>query len=263
MGIIKIKKGIDIPVSGKPEQKIVQGRAVQSVALLGGDYIGMKPTMEVGEGERVKLGQLLFTDKKNAGVRFCSPASGTVRSILRGKRRVFLGIIIDLDGNEEETFASYGPDEISNLSREQIVEDLNQAGMWTSFQTRPYSKSPALDSVPHSIFVRAMDTNPLAVDPAVVLQDALADFQTGLKILRKLTEGDVHLCQSPDLSVDLPKLEGVTVTEFEGPTLQDSQEHIFITWILSAITKPSGQPVTRTSSPSADFSPEVAWMLSA
>lgn len=214
---IKIKKGVNIPLSGQPEQKIEAGRACRSVALLGSDYIGMKPTMEVNEGDFVKTGQLLFTDKKNEGVRFCSPGSGKVTSIIRGAKRLFLGVIIELEGNEEETFNSYSPEEISSLSREQVVADLNHAGMWNAIRTRPYNKSPGLDTVPHSIFVRAIDTNPLAADPAIVINNALPDLMTGLKLLRKLTEGDLHFCKSPDLKVDLSSVNGVSVSSFEGP----------------------------------------------
>jgi Na+-transporting NADH:ubiquinone oxidoreductase subunit A len=214
---IKIKKGIDIPISGQPEQKIEAGRACRTVALLGADYIGMKPTMAVEEGDTVKLGQLLFTDKKNEGVRFCSPGAGKVTSLLRGAKRVFLGIIVELAGDEEEKFNSYKSEEIISLSREQVVEDLNSAGMWTSFRTRPYSKSPALDAVPHSIFVRAIDTNPLAANPSVVLENAVPDLITGLKVIQKLTEGQVHFCQSSDLSVDLSEVSEVSVSNFDGP----------------------------------------------
>ncbi len=214
---IKIKKGINIPISGAPEQKIGIGRATRTVALLGADYIGMKPTMEVGEGDSVKLGQLLFTDKKNEGIRFCSPGTGRVKSILRGAKRVFLGIIIELDGDDEETFQSYTPEQMNSLSREQVVTELNQAGMWTSFRTRPYNKSAALDSEPHSIFVRLMDTNPLAADPSVVLKDAVPDFVTGLRLIKKLTEGEVHLCHSSSMPIELPEVNGVRVTYFDGP----------------------------------------------
>jgi Na+-transporting NADH:ubiquinone oxidoreductase subunit A len=65
--MIKIKKGLDLPIAGQPEQTIVEGAAVKTVALVGPDYVGMKPTMEVNEGDKVKKGQLLFTDKKNRG----------------------------------------------------------------------------------------------------------------------------------------------------------------------------------------------------
>ena len=86
--MIKIKRGLDIPIRGAPQQVIEDAPAARNVALVGFDYVGMKPTMEVKEGDRVKLGQLLFTDKKTEGVRYTAPAAGVVTAINRGARRV-------------------------------------------------------------------------------------------------------------------------------------------------------------------------------
>jgi Na+-transporting NADH:ubiquinone oxidoreductase subunit A len=85
--MIKIRRGLDLPVSGSPEQVIHDGPDVNSVAVIGFDYVGMKPTMAVKEGDRVKLGQLLFSDKKTEGVRYTAPASGVISAINRGERR--------------------------------------------------------------------------------------------------------------------------------------------------------------------------------
>jgi Na+-transporting NADH:ubiquinone oxidoreductase subunit A len=100
--MIKITRGLDIPLLGAPEQQITDARRVRSVALLGHDYVGMKPTMAVREGEHVKLGQPLFEDKKTPGVIYTAPGSGVVREINRGDRRVFLSLVIDLDETNEE-----------------------------------------------------------------------------------------------------------------------------------------------------------------
>jgi Na+-transporting NADH:ubiquinone oxidoreductase subunit A len=62
--MIKVRRGLDLPIAGTPEQVIYEGPAISQVALIGSDYHGMKPTMAVREGDLVKLGQLLFTDKK-------------------------------------------------------------------------------------------------------------------------------------------------------------------------------------------------------
>ena len=56
-------------------------RRARHVALLGDDYVGMKPTMEVSEGDRVKLGQVVFSDKKTPGVQYTAPAAGVVTAI--------------------------------------------------------------------------------------------------------------------------------------------------------------------------------------
>lgn len=216
--MIKIRRGLDLPVSGAPEQVIHDGPTVKSVAVVGPDYVGMMPTMEVKEGDRVKLGQLLFTDKKTVGVRYTAPAAGVITAINRGERRVLQSVVIDVEGDEEETFAKYSRDELGNLDRESVVGNLVNSGMWTSLRTRPYSKVPSPAAMsPSSIFVTATDTNPLSVDPALVIAERADDFENGLKVLTRLTDGAVHLCTSSDSTIKSGGAAGVQVHSFAGP----------------------------------------------
>ena len=216
--MIKIRRGMDLPISGSPEQVIHDGPKVNSVAVVGFDYVGMKPTMAVKEGDRVKLGQLLFTDKKTEGVCFTAPASGVISAINRGERRVLHSVVIDIDGDEQETFAQYGAAELEQLERSAVVDNLVKSGLWTALRTRPYSKipSPAAD-VPNSIFVTAMDTNPLAADPALIIAERSDDFANGLKVLKRLTDGAVHLCHAEGSQVAGGEVAGVQVNSFAGP----------------------------------------------
>src|SRR3989338_7749753 len=152
--MIKISRGLDLPIVGAPQQQIDDAaRQVRSVALLGHDYVGMKPTMLVKEGDRVKLGQALFEDKKTPGVIFTAPGTGIVREINRGERRVFLSLVIDLEGSDDDqvTFARYSSSEIATLERAGVVENLLKSGLWTALRTRPFSKVPAPEAMPHSI----------------------------------------------------------------------------------------------------------------
>lgn len=216
--MIKIRRGLDLPVSGAPEQVIHDGPTVKSVAVVGPDYVGMKPTMEVKEGDRVKLGQLLFTDKKTEGVRYTAPAAGVVTAINRGERRALQSVVIEVEGDEEETFATYTSDELSHLDREAVVENLVNSGLWTSLRTRPYSKVPSTSAEsPRSIFVTAMDTNPLSADPALIIAERAGDFENGLTVISRLTDGAVHLCTSSDSSVKSGGPAGVQVHSFAGP----------------------------------------------
>ena len=141
--MINIKKGLDLPIAGQPEQTITKGNDVSRVALVGFDYVGMKPTMLVQVGDKVKKGQLLFTDKKNEGVQYTAPASGTVVEINRGKRRVFESLVIEVEGNEEVTFNNFNASELSSLTRQQVESQLIESGLWTAIRTRPFSKAPA------------------------------------------------------------------------------------------------------------------------
>jgi len=214
--MIKIKKGLDLPISGAPEQSISDGKAVRHVAVVGFDYNGMKPTMEVKEGDRVKRGTLLFSDKKTEGVRYTAPAAGVVKEINRGERRVFQSLVIEVDGDAAEKFARYDEADFAGLDRQQVVDNLLESGLWTSFRTRPYSKVPAIDSAPHSIFVSVMDTNPLAADPTVIIAENKSAFERGLRLLTKLTTGKVFVTGRPGSDVPVPKSDQVEVHQFDG-----------------------------------------------
>ena len=105
--MINIKKGLDLPIEGAPQQVIHDGQPVKRVAVLGEEYIGMRPTMRVRVDDQVKKGQVLFEDKKNPGVIYTAPAAGVVKEINRGAKRVLQSVVIEIDGNEQETFAKF------------------------------------------------------------------------------------------------------------------------------------------------------------
>ncbi|WP_284451663.1 Na(+)-translocating NADH-quinone reductase subunit A [Methylophaga thalassica] len=212
-----IKKGLDLPISGKPEQTIYDGNKVNSVAILGNEYVGMRPTMMVEEGQKVKLGQPLFTDKKNPGVQFTSPGAGTVKAINRGAKRALQSVVIELEGDDEITFEQYDLNKLDNLKRSDITKNLIDSGLWLAFRTRPYSRSPAVDAVPHAIFVTAIDTNPLAADPSIIINEHAEDFKHGLTILSQLTEGKVYVCQAPDTALPVNQKSNIEVHTFSGP----------------------------------------------
>lgn len=215
--MITVKRGLDVPISGAPLQQISTANAVQTVAVLGADYIGMKPTMFVKEGDKVALGQKIFEDKKTEGVLFTAPAAGTVSAINRGDKRVLESVVIDIDPSGAElSFQSYAIDALGSLERDSTVSQLVESGQWVAFRTRPFSKVPAIDAVPSAIFVTAIDSNPLAVDPAVVLAEYSADFQSGLAVISRLTEGNVFVCTG-EAEVAVPQqLVNIQVQQFSG-----------------------------------------------
>jgi Na+-transporting NADH:ubiquinone oxidoreductase subunit A len=215
--MIKVRRGLDLPISGVPEQVVYDGPVISQVALVGSDYQGMKPTMAVREGDRVKLGQLLFTDKKNSFARYTAPAAGTVTAINRGERRAFQSLVIDIDGDASESFDRYAAEQLHTLSRAEVTDHLVKSGQWTALRTRPFSKVPAADSNPSSIFVTAMDTNPLSADPSVIIKQRVEDFTSGLRILTRLTDGPVNLCVAPGLKISGDDIDGVREIEFGGP----------------------------------------------
>ncbi len=221
MTSISIKKGLDLPLQGRPEQTVHPAPAVSTVALIGRDYIGLKPTMAVAEGDHVIAGQALFCDKHDPAVKYTSPGTGTVESINRGARRVLQSVIIRLDELAEcetpdiDGVSTSAADAGSSLDETRVRDALCRSGLWTAFRTRPYSKVPRSDTTPAAIFVTAMDSNPLAVDPAVVIAEHSDSFNHGLQVLKTLTPGTVHVCKAR--GADIQAANDAQVTEFAGP----------------------------------------------
>jgi Na+-transporting NADH:ubiquinone oxidoreductase subunit A len=218
----RIRQGLDLPIAGEPRQAVDVAPPVSTVALVAPDYVGMKPTMEVAEGDRVKLGQLLFTDKKTPGVRYTSPAAGKVVGVNRGAKRAFQTLVVETDGNDPLTedaveFPAYGDSDLTALTREQVRDLLVESGSWPAFRTRPYSKVPLVDSVPRAIFVTAIDTHPLAADPGPLIEERGRDFTFGLQVIRHLTDGPLYLCKAPGRILPGEDLAFVTVAAFDGP----------------------------------------------
>ncbi len=216
--MIRIQKGLDLPLQGSPEQRVETGPSVRSVALLGGDYPGMRPTLHVAEGDRVRRGQLVFEDKKNPGVRFTAPAAGRVSAVNRGEKRFMQSLVINTtDGDGDQRFDSYRPRSLSALKRDQARELLIESGEWTALRTRPFGQTPPVDSEPAAIFVRVIDTQPLAPDPALIIEPELEAFENGLKVLKSLTDGPVWVARPPDSPLPSFAGDGIQEEVFAGP----------------------------------------------
>lgn len=214
--MIKIKKGLDLPISGLPAQKIFNATAVTEVAVTGPDFVGMKPTMAVKEGDKVKVGDELFECKKTPGVIYTSPANGTVKAVNRGERRVFQTVVISVEGEEQKSFSKYLNKDASEYSAGEIQDLMVEAGLWPAFRTRPFSKVPQLNSKPSSIFVTLMDTNPLAGDKEVILSEYEEDFKVGMEALSKLAP-KVYVGKKPSTKVPTFNADNIEVVEFSGP----------------------------------------------
>ena len=215
----KIRKGLSIPISGEPEQRIHDGPPVPSVAVVRDDFVSHKrlPTVLVNEGDRVKLGQPLTQGKALHEVVATSPGSGVVEKIVRGERRFLHTIIVRLEGDEEENFNKYTREELAGLNREQVRENLLASGTWFALRTRPFGVVADPDVEPHAIFVTAMDTRPLAPDPARIISQAADDFADGMTVVSKLTSGKVYLCSAPQDNPPAGESKSVVRATFEGP----------------------------------------------
>ena len=215
--MFRIRKGLDLPISGVPEQHVTTGASIHHVAIVGDDYVGMRPAMLVQEGDRVIKGQALFEDKKNPDVMFTAPASGTVVAIHRGERRVLQSVVIQIEGDEKREFARFDAADLATLSHDAVQTQLLESGLWTALRTRPYSKTPVPGTVPAAIFVTAIDTNPLSADPQPLILAERNAFDAGLTVLTRLTPGKVHVCQASGGKLGGHPQGQVAFNEFAGP----------------------------------------------
>ncbi len=214
---IKIKKGLDIPVKGEPEKTIGDGAEVKSVAAVATDVTGIRPRMAVQVGDKVRLGQVLYHDKRNPEVPFTAPGAGEVIAVNRGARRALQSVVIRLEGDDAESFKSWPASELGSLDQQEVRDNLIACGLWTTLRTRPFSRIPVPDATPAAIFVTAIDTNPLAVDPAFFIEQDAEAFQNGLTVLSRVADCPIYLCTAPDSGIKCPDSDRFRHAEFEGP----------------------------------------------
>ncbi|WP_425052361.1 Na(+)-translocating NADH-quinone reductase subunit A [Psychromarinibacter sp. S121] len=211
----RLSKGLDMPVLGAPGDTIEDGAQIRTVAILGADYIGLKPRISVQEGDVIAAGAPILAHKDTPEVQVTAPVSGRVRAINRGARRALVSIEIEVDATAAEPVDFSGTGD--STSRGGLAEKLCAAGLWTSFRTRPYSKVPAPDATPAAIYVTAMDSEPLSADAALIIGEDPAAFADGLAAVAKLTDGTTYLCH--EIGADIPgaDVEGVVAAGFSGP----------------------------------------------
>ena len=215
--IKRIKRGINLPISGSPSPSISE-KSTKYVGINAADYNGMKPSFKLNEGDLVAKGDTIFHWKNDEKVGFVSPVSGKLTKILRGAKRALQFIEIESDGeSREKEFQSYKGGDLSLYTSEELIDLIAESGLWTSFRTRPFSKLPLTSSKPHAIFVNTMDSNPLAMSPDMFIQDHESAFNDGLDALQKLTDGKVHVSVKVGYRFVIKESENRDINEFLGP----------------------------------------------
>lgn len=217
---VRIRKGLDLPFSGVPALEVAEGPASSTVAVQPAEFRGVKPRLLVKEGDRVRRGTALFLDKRNEALRFCSPAAGTVRSIVLGPRRWIESIVVEVSGTDEaEDFGRLAPSQIAALSREKALDVLQATGLLALIRQRPYAVIADPAATPKAVFVNGMATAPFRADANAVVRGDEAAFQAGLDVIARLTPGKVHLVlpDRQDLSPSLTGARGVEIRRFSGP----------------------------------------------
>ena len=223
MNIFKIKKGLDLPIDGVSSLEIDDSnyQNIKEIALIGDDFKHMKPVFKVKVGEKVTKGQILFEDRKYPEIKYTALCDGIIKEIYRGEKRKFHSIVISIDKEEEEKLAIFSKisrNELKNLPIEEIKERLLNSGLWISLRMRPFDTVANPSLKPKAIFVNAMDSNPLAVCPSVIINENKEAFQDGLNVLTQLTNGKVNLCKSSQTKMNIPHGESGKVINylFEG-----------------------------------------------
>ena len=212
--VIKLRKGLDINLKGKPSQEIIEVKQPEIYALIPDDFYGVTPKVVVKEQEYVMAGGALFVDKNNPEIKFVSPVSGVVTCIERGERRKVLSISVAAAA--EQDFEEFGKKDLSKMTGEEVKSALLEAGLFSFFVQRPYAVIADPKSEPKGIFISAFDKNPLAPNFEYVLQGQEYDFQTGLDALSKIAKTYLNVCVCQK-SKALTEAKNVTITTFEGP----------------------------------------------
>ena len=212
--IIKLRKGLDINLCGKAEQRLDDAVRADVYALLPSDFEGVTPKMLVKEGDTVKAGTPLFFSKNDPRVLFASPVSGTVKAVVRGEKRRILAVTVTADA--EQTYEKFESTDLAAASREQIVELLLKSGLWPLIIQRPYGIIASPDDTPRDIFVSGFDSAPLAPDYGFALKGEVKNLQKGFEVLRRLSGGKVHLSELAGHEWLGRELTGVELHTFAG-----------------------------------------------
>ena len=212
--VIKLRKGLDINLKGKPANEVTTLPASDAYSLVPDDFTGVTPKVVVKEQVHVLAGEPLFIDKNHPEVKFVSPVSGVVTSVERGARRKVMNIIVAPD--QEQQYADFGKKDLATLTGELVKAALLEAGLFAFMRQRPYDVIANPDDAPRAIFVSAFDSAPLAPDFELQLKGEEANFQTGLDALAKMAKVYLGVSVSQK-SAALTQAKNVTITVFDGP----------------------------------------------
>ena len=170
--IIKIKKGLDIPLPGAAVDEVVDVRDVQCCAVCPTDYVGFVPRLLVQEGDCVQAGDPLLCDKNDDRQKLLSPVTGKVKAIVRGERRQILAVVVS-----GQWSVVSGQSDLSDNSQFPILPFIGQ---------RPFGTMASPDVKPKALFVSCCDSAPLAARCDITLRGREEEFCRGLEVLREL-----------------------------------------------------------------------------
>ena len=216
--VIKLRKGLDINLQGKAEEKLIQLKSKGQYALVPDDFEGVTPKVLVKEGDHVKAGDALFVNKQYPEVKFASPVSGTVSAVVRGERRKVLCVKVEADAQQEQV--DFGKKDVVKLDGQAVIDALLEAGIFGYINQLPYAVSTNPSQQPKAIFVSALRDKPLAGSFDFEAKGQELDFVTGIQALSKIAKTYIGLGIQPDFQTEIRRLgidNFAELTIFDGP----------------------------------------------
>ena len=211
---ITIRKGLDVNMKGKAEKVLVEATKSKLFSIQPPNFTGLTPKLVVKVGDKVKAGSPVFFDKYRDSIYYVSPVSGVVKDIVRGAKRRILDVIIEAD--TEISYLETTVNDVKNLDREAVKSMMLSSGLWPFLRMRPIDIVANPTDTPKAIFISSFDSNPLAPDNDFILDGKDAEFNAGIELLNKLTDGNVHLQTRKSSSAVFKNAKDVQITNVKG-----------------------------------------------
>tara|TARA_B110000438_G_scaffold294848_1_gene336890 strand:- start:64 stop:1419 length:1356 start_codon:yes stop_codon:yes gene_type:complete len=211
---ITIRKGLDINMKGKAEKALVEGSKSKLFSIQPPNFTGLTPKLVVKVGDKVKAGSPIFFDKYRDSIQYVSPTSGVIKDVVRGAKRRIMEVLIEADS--EITYLAAAVKDIQQMDRDAVKSMMLSSGLWPFLRMRPIDIVANPKDSPKSIFISSFDSNPLAPDNDYILNGKTAEFNAGIEMLNKLTDGIVHLQTRKDANVVFKNATGVQVNQVKG-----------------------------------------------
>lgn len=229
---VKVKKGVNIRLKGSADKVVSDAPTANTYAIKPPDFAGVVPKMLLKEGAKVKAGTPLFYDKNDDRIKFTSPVSGEIAEIKRGAKRKILEVIVLADN--KMAYEDFGKVDVSTLERDKVVSTLLESGVWPFIRQRPFDIIANPSDKPKAIFVSGFNSAPMAEDYDFILHRQDAEFQAGINVLKKLTDGIVHVNINGSIKADDAFLNAkdVQINKIYGPHPQGMQVFRYTTLTL-------------------------------
>ena len=212
---IRIKNGLTINLKGAAKNIVKEAPYPKSVSLNPSNFHLIIPKMVVRVGEKVNVGDVIFYSKKDERIKFCSPVDGLIKEIVRGAKRKIIEIVIDVDKNQKKL--EHNIIELEELNVDEIKNIILNSGCWPFIKQRPYEIIANPSEKPKSIFISSFNSAPISADFQIILDDQKEEFKTGLKVLSKLTDGEINICIKKDISTFINDIKGIKTHIVSGP----------------------------------------------